>query len=337
MTSSHLSAVQPQTITVGTAIAAPGSAVRGAIPITRLAGGAALEIPVIVINGVKAGPCLWIDAAIHGDEPEGTLTCQSLARQIQPEQLAGTLVLVPAMNVPAYEAGQRGNPLDTFSYDMNRIYPGRSNGYLTERIAWAHSQWMAKVADLEISIHSGGAHSYLSETIFVNEDDKSVELAKAMGLGWELVLSAISPKGNPMATMLEAGKTGITVELGGRSATSPEAMKRVEAVLVEAMLNVMRHYGMIEGEPHYPEKRWKGVQEALLAPCSGLFIPAAGVGCQKPMLKGDVIARIVDIWGDELAELLAPADGMIFGLRALPNVMTGEWCCFYAKLDGFRD
>jgi predicted deacylase len=326
-----------ETITVGTAVAAPGTTVRGFIPVTKLGGGASLEIPLIVIHGSHLGPCLWVDACIHGDEPEGTLTCQSLARQISADQLAGTLVLVPAMNVPAYEAGQRGNPLDTFSYDMNRIYPGRADGYLTERIAWAHAQWMKAVADLEISIHSGGAHSYLSETIFVNEDEKSVELAKAMGRGWDVVLSAISPKGNPMAVMLEAGKTGITVELGGRPATSPEEMKRVEATLVEAILNVMRHYEMISGAAHYPEVRWKGVQEALLAPASGLFIPADGVACKKPMKKGEPIARIVDIWGDTQAELIAPADGLIFGLRALPNVTTGDWCCFYARLSGKRD
>ncbi len=331
-----MTAKDAQTVAVGTAIAAPGTNVRGSIPVTKLGGGSALEIPVFVINGAKPGPCLWIDASIHGDEPEGTLACQALAKRILPEQLTGSLVLVPAMNVPAYEAGQRGNPLDTFSYDMNRIYPGRPDGYLTERVAWAHSEWMAKVADLEISIHSGGAHSYLSETIFIHEDEKSVELAKAMGRGWELVLSAISPKGNPMATMLAAEKTGITVELGGRPATSPNEMKRVEATLVEAILNVMRHYGMIAGKPHYCEQLWKGVQEALLAQASGLFLPAEGVACQKPMRKGESIATIVDIWGDMQAELIAPADGTIFGLRALRNVTTGDWCCFFAKLDGRR-
>jgi predicted deacylase len=326
-----------ESITIGTAIAAPGATVRGAIPVTTLAGGSTLEIPIIVIHGLRPGPCLWIDAAIHGDEPEGTLTCQALARLVKPAELTGTLVLVPAMNVPAYEAAQRGNPLDTFSYDMNRIYPGRANGYLTERIAWAHAEWMTKVADLEIAIHSGGAHSYLSETIFINEDAKSDELARAMGRGWEIVLSAISPKGNPMASMLEAGRTGITVELGGRAATAPEEMRRVEATLVEAMLNVMRHYGMLVGEPHYPSTRWRGVQEALLAPTSGLFIPAPGVGCKRPMKSGETIAHIVNLWGDTVAELLAPADGQIFGLRALPNVTTGDWCCFYAKLSGKRD
>ena len=332
-----MSSTNPKTITVGTAVAAPGTATRGHILVTRLAGGGELSIPVVVIHGAKPGPCLWVDAAIHGDEPEGTVTCHNLARQVQPASLSGTLVLVPAMNVPAFEAGQRGNPLDTFSYDMNRIYPGRAEGYLTERIAWAHAQCMKEIADFEIAIHSGGAHSYLSETIFVNEDPASVELAKAMGRGWEMVLSAISPKGNPMATMLEAGKTGITVELGGRSATSPEEMERVEATLVEAILNVMRHYKMIEGEAHYPAMRWKGVQEALLAPASGLFIPAPGVGCRRPMKKGDALARIVDIWGDTVAELQAPADGMIFGLRALANVTTGDWCSFFAKTSGVRD
>jgi uncharacterized protein len=44
----------------------------------------------------------------------------------------------------------------------------------------------------------------------------------------------------------------------------------------------------------------------------------------------------VNLFGDELAVLSAPADGMIFGLRALPNVTTGDWCCFFNKVEGRR-
>jgi predicted deacylase len=54
------------------------------------------------------------------------------------------------------------------------------------------------------------------------------------------------------------------------------------------------------------------------------------------MRKGDVIARIVNLFGDELAVLRAPASGMFFGLRALPNVTTGDWCCFFNKVEGPR-
>ncbi len=112
-------------ITVGTATAQPGEVARGVIPVTTTAGGGELGIPVIVMNGAKSGPCVWVDGAIHGDEPEGPLACYLLAQDVDIKELSGTLVLVPVMNVGAYEAAQRGNPVDTFSYDMNRIYPGR--------------------------------------------------------------------------------------------------------------------------------------------------------------------------------------------------------------------
>jgi predicted deacylase len=322
------------TIKVGTARAKPGTVATGVIPVSKLAGGTPLEIPVIVINGVKDGPCLWVDGAIHGDEPEGPLMCHNLKREVDPAKLSGSLVLVPVINVPAYEAASRGNPLDTFSYDMNRIYPGKPNGYFSERITYAHSQWMTRVADLELSIHSGGAHSYLSETIFATEDDKSQELARAMGEGWSLALKSFLPKGNPMASMLEVGKTGITVELGGRSATGPREFHRVGRVLADAALNVMRHYKMIPGKARYANPRYTGVQHALLAPSSGLFVAEAHMEFQKMMKKGDKIATIYDIYGEVQDTLHAPTDGMIFGLRALPNVTVGDWCCFYAEIQG---
>ncbi len=106
--------------------------------------------------------------------------------------------------------------------------------------------------------------------------------------------------------------------------------------LADAILNVLRHYKMLPGTALYANDRTKGMQEALLAPASGLFLPEPGVAFLTPMRKGDVIARIVNLFGDELAVLRAPASGMFFGLRALPNVTTGDWCCFFNKVEGPR-
>jgi predicted deacylase len=326
-----------KTITVGTATAKPGEIVRGVIPVTTLAGGTRLDIPVVIVNGTKGGPCFWVDGAIHGDEPEGPMGCAIALKEIDPAQLSGTLVMVPVMNVPAFEAANRGNPLDTFSFDMNRIYPGRKDGYLSERAAFAHSEWLGKVADFEISIHSGGAHSYLAKAIFVDETPPSVELALAMGEGWGNIMSNFLPKGSPMAYMKGIGKTGITVELGGRSATSPEGFAKVAREFANSIFNILRHYKMYPGEAVYPSPRYKGEQEAMLAPASGIFVGAPGVDFLKLMKKGDPIGTIVSIFGDELAQLVAPADGLIFGLRALPNVTTGDWCCFFHKVEGMRD
>ncbi len=137
-----------------------------------------------------------------------------------------------------------------------------------------------------------------------------------------------------MGVMVDAGKAGITVELGGRSATSPKAFNWVGRTLADAVLNVLRHYEMLPGEARYESPRYTGVQHALLAPVSGTFVAEAGLEFQHPLKEGDKLATIYGIYGDVLAELRAPVDGMVFGLRALPNIVTGDWCCFYAEIQG---
>ena len=107
--------------------------------------------------------------------------------------------------------------------------------------------------------------------------------------------------------------------------------------LADSILNILRHYEMYPGEAAYPSPRYRGQQEALLAPASGIFLPEPGVEFLTMMQKGDPIARIVNVFGDTLAQLEAPADGMFFGLRALPNVTTGDWRCFFCKVEGTRD
>lgn len=326
-----------KSVTVGTATAKPGEMVRGAITGPSLAGGVAVEMPVVVINGASPGPVFWVNAAIHGDEPEGPLACMLASAQIDAAKLRGCVVLVPCVNPLAFSAAERGNPLDTFAYDMNRVYPGKADGYFTERLAHAHWQAMKDVADLEISIHSGGAHSFLDKAIFVDERPESVELAKAMGEGWGCIMSNFTKSGSPMAAMNGAGKVGITVELGGRSYTSPERFRYVGAELAKSILNICYHYDMLDGQAVYPDNCTKGAQEALLAPASGIFLPEEGVDFLTMMKKGDPIARIVNIFGDEVGAIHAPADGMFFGLRALPNVNAGDWCCFFNKVEGRRD
>ena len=326
-----------QTLTVGTATANPGEMIRGAIPAGDLAGGVKVEIPVVVINGAGAGPTFWVNAAIHGDEPEGPLACALAAKQIDATKLRGAVVLVPCVNPLAFSAAERGNPLDTFTYDMNRIYPGKPDGYFSDRVADAHWQAMKDVADLEISIHSGGAHSFLDKAIFVDERPESVELAKAMGEGWGCIMSNFTKAGSPMAAMNNAGKVGITVELGGRSYTSPGRFRYVGNELAKSILNICYHYDMLDGTATYPDDATKGQQEALLAPASGIFLPEPDVDFLTMMKKGDKIALIINIFGDVVGELRAPANGMFFGLRALPNVNQGDWCCFFNKVEGPRD
>jgi len=321
-------------ISVGTAVAEPGSKAFGAIEVTNQPGGAPVNIPIIIVNGVETGPVLWIDGCIHGSEPVGPLSILNLTQQLEPEDVKGTVVGVPAMNLLALEAARRGNPLDPFAYDMNRIYPGKPDGRLTQRVAWAHKEALVSAADLEISIHSGGKECFLSSTIFYGEDDASLELAKAMGEGWPLILHSPHPSGSPMAAMLEKGKAAITIELGGICNTLPKDMWANVDKIVGAFKNIMRHYGMLAGEARY-EGQWKsGQQRAVLANRGGLWVPERDVAFQEPMTEGEVVGRIYDVHGRVLEEISTPCDGEIFGIRTLPTVHAGEWVLFFADRDG---
>ena len=166
---------------IGTAAPAPGTVAHGGIPVGTDLRGIVDEIPVIVCRGAEDGPTLWLNGATHGDEPEGAFSIFKLLELVDPQRLRGTIVGVPAMNVPAFAAGTRGDPTDTFSYDMNRVYPGRADGYPTERAAWAHWEAMQPSCDLQIAIHSGGDHSYLAHMIFASDNPQSPRARRRNG------------------------------------------------------------------------------------------------------------------------------------------------------------
>jgi predicted deacylase len=296
-------------------------------------GGSPRLTPILVVRGVEDGPRLWINGATHGDEPEGPLSIFLALKQIDPQKLRGTVVAVPAMNVAGFTAGTRGDPLDTFAYDMNRVYPGKPDGYPTERVAYAHWQAMKDTCDLQIAIHSGGEHSYLAHMIFASDNAVSMELAAAMGPQWPLVFRSPVGGGNPSSMIGSLGKGGITVELGGNCRSLTRDLHVVVEDLAGSYLNVLRHYKMIDGEAAYAKAWHQGYQIALLAPTSGIFVGSADLPFETPIAEGTPLGTIYNLYGDAVAELRAPKDGVVFGLRSRPSVLEGQWCCFFGVVE----
>ncbi len=322
-----------EALTIGTVTVMPGEMKRGVIQAGADMAGRPYAMPIIVVRGVEAGPCVWINGATHGDEPEGAFSIFLALKQIDPQKLRGTVVAVPAMNVNAFTAGMRGDPLDTFSYDMNRIYPGKADGYPTERIAFAHWLAMKETCDLQIAVHSGGEHSYLAHMIFASDNPVSLELAAAMGPQWPLVFRSPVGGGNPSSMMGSLGKGGITVELGGNCRTLTHDFHVVAADLAASYLNVLRHYKMIEGAASYAPAWQQGFQIALLAPATGIFVGNPDLPFETLIPQGAPLGVIYNLYGDVLAELTAPRDGVVFGLRSRPSVIEGQWCCFFGVIE----
>ena len=320
-------------LSIGNLSVLPGEMKRGAIEAGVDMGGSPRQTPILVVRGVEEGPRLWLNGATHGDEPEGPLSIFWALQALDPQKLRGTVAAVPAMNVAGFTAGTRGDPLDTFAYDMNRIYPGKPDGYPTERVAFAHWQAMKDNCDLQIAIHSGGEHSYLAHMIFASDNPVSMELAAAMGPQWPLVFRSPVGGGNPSSMIGSLGKGGITVELGGNCRSLTRDLHVVAQDLAGSYLNVMRHYSMIEGEATYAPAWHQGYQIAVLAPTTGIFVGNPDLPFETPITQGTPLGSIYNLYGDIVAELKAPKDGVVFGLRSRPSVLEGQWCCFFGVVE----
>ena len=320
-------------LTIGTLSVLPGETKRGGIPIGVDMYGRERQIPVTVVRGSEDGPILWLNGATHGDEPEGPFSIFLTLKELDPQKLRGTVVAVPVMNVEAFTAGTRGDPLDTFSHDMNRLYPGKPDGYPTERVAYAHWQAMKDNCDLQIAIHSGGDHSYLAHMIFASDNPPSLELAAAMGANWDLVFRSGTGGGNPSSQMGALGKGGITVELGGNCRTLTADFHTIAEDLSAGYLNVMRHYGMIDGQPSYADAWRMGYQIPLLAPATGMYVGNRELPFEEEIEAGYLIGQIYDLFGDVVGEVRAPQAGVVFGTRSRPSVLAGQWCCFFGVVE----
>ena len=320
-------------LSIGNLSVLPGEMKRGVIKAGVDMSGSPRQTPILVVRGMEEGPRLWLNGATHGDEPEGPLSIFWALQALDPQKLCGTVVAVPAMNVAGFTAGTRGDPLDTFAYDMNRIYPGKPDGYPTERVAFAHWQAMKDNCDLQIAIHSGGEHSYLAHMIFASDNPVSMELAAAMGPQWPLVFRSPVGGGNPSSMIGSLGKGGITVELGGNCRSLTRDLHVVAQDLAGSYLNVMRHYKMIEGEATYAPAWHQGYQIAVLAPTTGIFVGNPDLPFETSIAQGTPLGSIYNLYGDIVAELKAPKDGVVFGLRSRPSVLEGQWCCFFGVVE----
>lgn len=112
-----------------------------------------VTIPIAVINNGE-GPTLLLTGGVHGDEYEAPVALIKLIRQLKTEELQGRLIIIPSLNLPAAMAGQRCSPID--GLNLNRVFPGKRDGTITEMIAHYVCEVLLPMTDVVFDIHSGG-------------------------------------------------------------------------------------------------------------------------------------------------------------------------------------
>ena len=253
-----------------------------------------LNIPIEVVNGVQQGPVLMVCAAIHGDELNGVEVVRQLLAKIEPEQLRGTIIAVPIVNVFGFIHKSRYLP---DRRDMNRSFPGSTRGSLAGRMANAFFSQVAVHCTHIIDLHTGAIHRTNLPQIRANLSDPATA-AMAKAFGTPAVIDASLRNGSLRSEAANLGIPVITYEAGEALRFDPIAI----AAGVQGVDYVMRHLKMVRG------KRAKKLPEPVIASSTSWIraevdgIVRAQVSLGERVMKGQVLAYISSPLGDaELA------------------------------------
>ncbi|MGB7873885.1 MAG: succinylglutamate desuccinylase/aspartoacylase family protein, partial [Anaerolineales bacterium] len=220
----------------------------------------AVMVPIIVIKNGRGKTVLFIGGN-HGGEYEGPVSLSKLSRNLKADQIQGRVILLPALNLPAVQAGERLSPID--GLDMNRTFPGKYNGTVTQVIAHYVHEAILPLCDAVIDLHSGGYSldllPYNSMHYLPDEKlrQKTMAALKAFNAPVSLIMREFTGEGLLDYAVEGMGKIFLCAEIGGRGVLSPSKLKIAET----GVQNILKHFEIIEGVAPKPTTRLMEVPE----------------------------------------------------------------------------
>jgi len=292
-------------------------------------------IPITVVrNG--GGPTALVTGGNHGDEYEGPIALFDLALSLKAEDVSGAVIIVPAMNYPAFLAGARTSPID--KGNMNRSFPGAPDGTVTQKIADYFQRHLLPMADIVLDFHSGGktldflpycaAHRLLDK----EQERQSFELVKAFGAPYSMAMLEIDAVGMYDTAAEEMGKIFVTTELGGGGTATAKSARIAKA----GVSNVLKAAGILKGQVRAGETVWLDMPDGdcfSFAEDGGLIEPLYDLG--DHVTKGQAVAHIYPVGrtGAEPLEVRAKRDGVIAARHFPGLVNAGDCVCVIATIE----
>lgn len=277
--------------------------------------GAELSIPIHVMRGPEEGPVLFITAALHGDEINGTGVVRALIRDEDLVLKRGALILVPVLNVLAFERHSRYLP---DRRDLNRCFPGTKKGSLASRIARLIFEQIVHRSDYGIDLHTAAVRRTNYPNVRADLSQPEVERLATV-FGSEFTINAVGPKGALRREACRAGCPTILLEGG-------EVWKVEPAILESTMRgirNVLAHFDMIDGKVVKPPFRII-LKKTKWIRANGAGFVRFHVSPGEVIEKGDQIATNTSLLGKAEEVMCAPFDAAVLGMTTLPAVSPGE-------------
>jgi N2-acetyl-L-2,4-diaminobutanoate deacetylase len=294
------------------------------------------RVPVAVIaNG--SGPTVILEGGNHGDEYEGPIAICEMIRDLDPGEIQGRLILMPASNVHAVVAGERVSPVDGLNF--NRTFPGDPRGTITQQIAACVTDMLFPVADAFLDLHSGGSSlNILPSAIIEPADDpvlrrSNIDAARAFDAPLTVVIGNMGEPRTATAAACRAGLITVGTEMGGGGTVSLDALQ----VCRRGVRNILAHMGVLPADRAEPRRgdgrilELGGADAYVFATVDGVFEPFHENG--TAVSAGQPAGRIHCTWDPSRpAELLHyRADGLLYGRRQPGRVRPGNCCLVVAR------
>jgi len=292
-----------------------------------------VPVPVAVIKNGE-GPTVILEGGNHGDEYEGPIALGELIRELDPADVTGRLIFIPAINLPAVNAARRTSPVDEIN--LNRSFPGNALGTTTEQIAAFVHDVVLPLGDVFIDLHSGGSSLDIIPSAVIEPgltpEQHAANIAAARAFGAPMAV-VIDNRGDPRTATASAAQYGMTVvgtEMAGGGTVSIDAL----TLCRNGVRNVLAHVGALRAsapQSGTSPKLYELTSSAhLISEDDGVFEPLHKLGTE--VKAGDLAGRIhfLSHPGRAPAELHYRADGVVYGKRQPGRVRPGNCCLVVA-------
>jgi len=301
----------------------PGTMRTVSLPLLETDLGDPWPIPVTILHGIRPGPTITVLGGVHGDELTGPSACThllsnaftDLGKPLDPAHMAGTLRIVPIINLPGYRSKSRYFP---DGRDLNRQFPGDFKGSTTRRVAAQLWKYLLSDVDAIVDLHSAGVgRSNMPQVRADLAHAGSNILAKTFGI--EIILDSKPPSGSLRKNAVRNDIPSITYEGGGANILDHESVN----VAIQGVINVLKSLRMIPGNPNRPRFRMLASGSHWLRSGEGglldMFVTSGSV-----MREGEVIATVSDPANPGITvDIVAPEDGLLIGAATNPFTAAG--------------
>ena len=277
-------------------------------------GSIATPVPVLVAHGTKPGPQLCLTAAIHGDELNGIEMVRRLMYKLEPDELAGTVIGVPIVNLDGFRSGSR---YLSDRRDLNRYFPGNKNGSAASRVAHSLYSNIVSHCDYLVDLHTGSQKRVNLPQLRADLDKPEVvEFAKHFG--GMTVLHSPGVTGMLRDAAVKDGIVAVTMEAGGPNRLETQAVnygvQALETLLENLQMQKASRFWSAP-QPVFFESEW------IRADQGGILL--AEVKLNDKVKKGQILGTVTDPISNTGSAIIAPYNGRVLGMAVNQVIHAG--------------